>query len=276
MKIAVITGASSGLGCEFVKAVAEQICGNAPRCRAKFGDALKGIEEIWLIARRKQRLAELKEKYEAEFAKKGFEIKVRPLALDITSESSIEILERELRTADADIRLLVNNAGCGIIGNFDEMETKGQVNMVMLNNVALTAITSVALGFTDRGSVIINTCSIASFAPNPRMTVYCSAKAYVLSFSKSLRFELRKKGINVLAVCPGPMDTEFLSVAGIQKGTSKTFDTLPRTSPELAAKGALRAALRGNGVYTPRMFYKFYRVLAKVLPHGLVMYMSKT
>jgi len=156
------------------------------------------------------------------------------------------------------------------------MEMHTQTRMIDLNNRAMTAVTSVALPFMTRGSFVINVCSIASFAPNPRMTVYSSTKAYVLSFSKSLRFELKKKGINVLALCPGPMDTEFLPAAGIAKGASHTFDTLPRVQPAMAAERSLRAAAKGRGIYTPRAFFKLYRLLAKLLPHGLVMHMSKT
>ncbi len=261
MKIALITGASSGLGCEFISEVIERV---------------DGLDEIWLVARREQRLSELKEKYDTVCAEKGLKTVIRPLSVDITKEDGIVQIKNELEKSSAEIKMLINNAGCGIIGNLDEMPTEGQVNMVQLNCVAVTALTSIALRFMKAGSNIINVCSIASFAPNPRMTVYCSTKAYILSFSKSLRFELKKKGINVLAVCPGPMSTEFLSVAGIQKGTSKTFDTLPRTEPSLAARGAVKAVLKGKGIYTPRLFFKFYRVLAKLLPHSIVMHMSKT
>ncbi|MBO5417783.1 MAG: SDR family NAD(P)-dependent oxidoreductase [Clostridia bacterium] len=264
MKIAVITGASSGLGCEFINEVISQV------------SKVSELDEIWLVARREQRLLELKEKYDGVCAEKGLKTIIRPVAADITNRSFFEDLTAMYKEHDADVRMLINNAGCGVLGNLDEMPYEGQINMVELNNVALTGITSVTLPFMSKGSNIINVCSIASFAPNPRMTVYCSTKAYVLSFSKSLRFELRKKGINVLAVCPGPMSTEFLSVAGIQKGASKTFDTLPRTEPSMAARGAVKAVLKGKGIYTPRLFFKFYRVLAKLLPHSIVMHMSKT
>ena len=253
MKIAIVTGASSGLGQEYVRIIAEQ-----------YND----IEEIWVIARRIDRLNALKEKYG--------ESKIFPISLDLTKDESYKALSDMLESERPEVKILVNNAGYGTLGDFDSMDTASQTGMIDLNNKALTAVTSVSLPFMNKGSFILNVCSIASFAPNPRMTVYCSTKAYVLSFSKSLRFELKKKGINVLALCPGPMDTEFLSVAGIEKGSSKTFDTLPRVNPVLAAEKSLYYASKGRGVYTPRAFFKFYRFLAKVLPHGIVMYMSKT
>ena len=88
--------------------------------------------------------------------------------------------------------------------------------------------------------------------------------------------ELKKKGINVLAVCPGPMDTEFLSIAGINPGKSHTFDTLPRVNPRVMARKSLMASAKKRSVYTNLAFYKFYRILAKLLPHSLVMKMSGT
>lgn len=253
MKIAVVTGASSGLGEEFVRAISEQ-----------YGE----VEEIWVIARRTERLEALRERFPNK--------KIFPVSLDLTKHESYETLSEMLESEKPEIKILVNNAGFGTLGDFDTMEMNTQTRMVDLNNRALTAVTSVSLPYMKKESFIVNVCSIASFAPNPRMTVYCSTKAYVLSFSKSLRFELKKKGINVLALCPGPMDTEFLPAAGIEKGSSHTFDTLPRVNPAMAAEKSLYYASKGRGIYTPRAFFKLYRFLAKVLPHGLVMHMSKT
>lgn len=253
MKIAIVTGASSGLGEEYVRVISEQ-----------YGD----IDEIWVIARRSARLNELKSKFPSK--------SIFPISLDLTDNNSYKAFADMLESEKPEVSILVNNAGFGTLGDFDSMDVNTQTRMIDLNNRALTAITSVTLPYMKKGSFIVNVCSIASFAPNPRMTVYCSTKAYVLSFSKSLRFELKKKGINVLALCPGPMDTEFLPAAGIEKGSSRTFDTLPRVNPKMAAVKSLYYASKGRGIYTPRAFFKFYRILAKVLPHGIVMHMSKT
>ena len=97
-----------------------------------------------------------------------------------------------------------------------------------------------------------------------------------MSYTKSLRYELKKKKINVCAICPGPMETEFLEVAGIDKKKSKAFGSLPYCNPEKVAKKGIKSAKKGKCVYTPRAFYKFYRVVAKVLPHSLLMGLSKT
>lgn len=252
MDVAVITGASSGLGREYLS----QIITHGPR-----------TDEIWLIARRKERLQELADRYP--------DVNIRCVALDLQQEESFRTYAELLKQTNATVRLLINNAGYGKLGEFAKGSCEEQTGMVDLNCRALTAMTSLSLPHMTRGSMILNVCSIAAFAPTPRMTVYCSTKAYVYSFSKSLRRELRREGIRVMAVCPGPMSTEFLEVADIT-GRSKTFQRLPYCDPKVVACVSLRRLRKGKGVYTNRLFFKFYRVLAKLLPHNLVMYMSKT
>ncbi len=252
MDIAVITGASSGLGKEFAREIIKQ---------------RPSLSEIWVIARRAERLDELK----TELGDK-----IRPLALDLTSTADMEKYSALLGESGAKVRLLINNAGFGKLGNFDTLSTAENAAMVRLNCEALTVITSVTLPFMPQNSEIINSCSIASFAPNARMAVYCSTKAFVMSLSRCLRYELKGRKINSLAACPGPMDTEFLSVANIQKGTSHTFDTLPRVNPAVMARKSLKASRRKKAVYTNRAFFKFYRLLAKLLPHSLVMKLCAT
>ncbi|MBQ4119805.1 MAG: SDR family NAD(P)-dependent oxidoreductase [Clostridia bacterium] len=252
MKIAVITGASSGLGEQFALKI----------------DALRPeIKEIWIIARRKDKLLQLSEKINK---------KVRVLALDITKDECLQEYTKHLRETNAEVKILINNAGFGKLGDFDTASAHDSAGMVRLNCEALTVMTSLTLPFMSKGGEILNSCSIASFAPNTRMAVYSSTKAYVMSFSRALRSELKKRGINVLALCPGPMDTEFLSLAGIEKGTSHTFDTLPRVNPALMAEKSLKASKKKKAVYTNRIFYKFYRILAKLLPHSLVMKLAGT
>ena len=252
LNIAIITGASSGLGKDYFYEVAK----NYP-----------DLDEIWLIARRRDRMEALA----AEMPK----VKTEILSLDLSSLSSFDTLSALLKEKEANVKILVNNAGVGKLGYAADEDYCSQTAMVDLNCRALTAMTCVVLPYMREGSFVINVCSIASFAPTPRMTVYSSTKAYVLSFSKSLREELKKRRVNVCAVCPGPMNTEFLDVADI-KGNSKTFKTLPYCIPEKVAKASLTAAKKGRAVYTPTAFYKFYRVLAKLLPHNIVMKMSKT
>lgn len=247
MNIAVITGASAGLGFEYAKAVYE---------------TRVDLDEIWVIARREDRLQELQTQLGST---------IIPVAFDITDPQAVENYVNLLKEKNATVKLLINNAGFGKLDNFEDISTNENARMVRLNCEALTVMTSVTLPFMNEHSEIINSCSIASFAPNTRMAVYSSTKAYVMSLSRALRLELKPRKINVLAVCPGPMDTEFLGIANIEKGVSHTFDTLPRVNPRTMAVKSLAASRKGRAVYTNLLFYKFFRVLAKVLPHSIVM-----
>lgn len=249
LKIAVITGASSGLGREYAFETAK---------------SRDNIDEIWLVARREDKLKE---------TAKDIKKPVRILPLDITDGGVQNRYKELLNEQKPEVALLINNAGFGRLGAFDSITAEAGGGMVRLNCEALTVMTALTLPFMTAGSEIINTCSIAAFAPNTRMAVYCSTKAYVLSLSKTLRSELKDRKINVLAVCPGPMDTEFLPLAGISRGSSRTFDTLPRVKPDVMARKSLAASAKKRGVYTNLLFYKFYRVIAKILPHSIVMKM---
>ena len=121
----------------------------------------------------------------------------------------------------------------------------------------------------------MNVSSIAAFCPNPRMTVYSASKAYVSAYTVGAAEELRPQGITVTAVCPGPMATEFLEAGNIADN-SKMFELLPYCDQVRVAAGALRAAKEGRTIYTPRLFYKFYRLLAKVMPVKLMVKFAKT
>jgi short-subunit dehydrogenase len=223
------------------------------------------IQEYWVIARRSDRLQAI--------SVPG--IVIKPLPLDLTDPAAITTLQAELAIARPTVSLLIGNAGCGYLGNFDESTMEEQLRMVDLNIRALTAVTHAVLPYMEQGGRIINLSSIASFVPNPRMTIYSATKSYVSAFSRGLHEELKPRQISVTAVCPGPMDTEFIYLGAI-KGNSKTFDRLPYCKPDKVAKGALKAAKKGRMNYTPHPFYKLYKVLAKFLPVALVMKMSKT
>ncbi len=252
MTVTILTGASSGLGEAFLKALAKEKRHTA--------------DEIWLIARRRERLEELAA---------ASALTCRVIPMDLTDPESFSDFQRLLEQEKPQVHLLINNAGCGKVGNVEDLPFEQQTQMVDLNVRALTALTAITLPYMTAGSCVVNVCSIASFAPNPRMTVYSSTKAYVSSFSAGLREEVKGRGVRVLSVCPGPMATEFLPVAGIATGVSKTFDRLPYCDPDKVAVGTLKKAYAGRGVYTPRGFFKFYRVLAKILPRGLMMKFAK-
>ena len=251
MNIIIITGASSGIGQEFARQIDK---------------GFSNIDEIWLIARRKERLE--------EFAKQ-LSHETRILCMDVNDEYAMDDLEKMLYECDCKVRMLVNCAGYGIFGQVDEMEMEEQLGMIQTNCEALTRLTYLCLPYMYKNSRIINLASSAAFMPQAGFAVYAASKAYVLSFSRGLNQELRKRHIYVTAVCPGPMKTEFLDVGGIS-GNSRMFETLPYCDQVKVVGGALRAARAGRTIYTPRLFYKFYRVLAKVLPVKLMVKFTGT
>ena len=252
MKIAIITGASSGLGEEFAR---------------RLKDYFPQVEQVWLIARRRERLEALASKLQ------GFPSEVLPL--DLCDQRSFAVLEEKLAAERPHVAVLINNAGCGYLGRMGETETAVQTRMVDLNVRAMTAMTNLVIPYMPAGGRILNTSSIASFCPTPRMTVYGASKAYVSSFTVGLSEELKRRDITVTAVCPGPMKTEFLDVGSIT-GRSPAFEYLPYCDQVRVAAGAPRAAKAGRTMYTPRLFYKFYRLLAKVAPVKLMVKFTKT
>ena len=240
MTAAVITGASAGLGAEFTR----QLVREFPE-----------IEEFWLIARRVGKLEELAQ----QFPDKKFVC----MGLNLLDPKSFRYLGEKLAEQKADVRVLVNNAGCGTTGNIGSSASPADVMRVVdLNVRALTMVTQTVVPFMTRGAKIINVSSIAAFCPTPRMTVYSASKAYVSAFTGGLADELRPKGITVTAVCPGPMKTEFFDAAG----DHDLFGNIPWCDPVKVVAGTIRAAKKGRTFYTPTAFNKFYRFVAKILP----------
>ena len=198
MKIAVITGASSGMGRDFAIAI----------------DKEYDLDEIWVIARRKERLEELSKVCRAT---------VRAVTLDLLDPGSYDIYSDLLKDIRPDVQFLVNAAGFGLFGEFSEMDLKKQLEIVELNDKALTAVTYLTLPYMKAGSHIINLASNSSWQPVPYMNVYAASKAYVMSFSRALGMELKGRGIHVMAVAPGWIKTEFFDTA-VHDDTIKYFD----------------------------------------------------
>ena len=247
MRTAIVTGASSGLGRELARQTPE---------------VFPEVERIWLIARRRDRLADLA-------AALGGEEKVRILPLDLCDAVGLASYQAALSEECPEVVLLVNDAGLGHLGDVGEGPLAVQTRMIDLNVRALTAVTHLALPWMPEGGRILDVSSIAAFCPTPHMTVYSATKAYVSAFTRGLGKEIRPRGLTATAVCPGPMGTEFLDVGDIE-GRSRMFALLPYCDQVRVAHGALCAARAGQGVYTPRLCYKIYRLMAKLLPSALL------
>lgn len=266
MKIAIITGASSGLGREFAVQIAQKY---------------RSIDEIWLVARRQEQLSDTaaiveregrnvyvdtgSEDYRCEFRISEGAKRVRILPMDITEKASQSRLQELLESAQATVRILVNGAGYGMIGEFTELSCAENTGMVDLNCGALTAITYAVLPYMEKNANIINVASAAAFLPQPEFAVYAASKAYVLSFSRALHRELRNRRIAVTAVCPGPVDTGFFQVAETYH-KMKTYKKLVMAKPEKVVELALKDAYhrRGMSVYGGCM--KLLQLVSKLLP----------
>lgn len=243
MKIAIVTGASSGFGRLFV---------------AELQKCCRNLDEIWVVARRKERLQELAEEssipiriFEADLGKKHWD---REFLAALSEESP-------------EIRILINCAGYGKTGRCSEIDIEEQLGMIDVNCRALTKMTLLALPYLGRGARVIEIASAAAFTPQPGFAVYAASKAYVLSFSRALREELRPRGISVTAVCPGPSETEFFNRAGRGLGPVKAKTAV---APERIVKDALRAAWKRREMAVCGGLMKATNVLCKVLPHSLV------
>lgn len=247
-KIIIITGASSGMGREFAR---------------QLDYCTKNIEEIWIIARRKERLLALKEELQ--------NLKVRIFALDICKKTDLKILSGHLSAENPSVRILVNAAGVGKAGRFDELSAHEAEHIVELNDKALVSVTHMVLPFMTKPGNIIQLASASAFMPQKEFAVYAASKAFVLSFSRALQAEVREKGITVTAVCPGPVDTEFLAISNEGK-EQKPLKRLVTAKPKPVVAKALRDAKDGKEISIYGLSMKMVFIAAKVLPHGLFLH----
>ncbi|WP_407435302.1 SDR family NAD(P)-dependent oxidoreductase [Treponema sp.] len=211
-RICIVTGASSGMGKEFVK----EIFTNSEKYN--FGK----IDEIWILARRIDRLTEIQFDMSliAEKNTSKEYPRIIPIEANLAGRAGVNAVKALLKTEQMtekndgfEIALLINNAGFGTYGEFTQTPIEKELDMIDLNCTSLTGITGIAVPFMNRGCTIINIASLAAFIPLGNFAVYAATKSYVLSFSVALAAELKEKGICVTAVCPGSVSTEFANVA---------------------------------------------------------------
>lgn len=243
-RIAIVTGASSGLGREFVKHIDMGEAGH--------------IDEIWVVARRAERL---------EALRRTCSTPIRPFCLDLSDSESFEVIEGALAEAPAvQVALAVNNAGFGTFGAFAAQSKRDAGNMVKLLMLAPVELIYRTLPYMREGSRIINIASVASFVPQPKLAVYSAAKRFVLDFSRSLDAELGGCDIHVTAVCPKFMQTEFLDNPGDgQAARAMTAIGFERADRVVAT--ALKASHAGKDLCIPSLDMKAYYALTRVLPY---------
>jgi len=223
---ALITGASSGLGAEF----ATQL-------------AAKGHDVI-LVARSGDRLAKL-----AEVLTVAYSIRAHVIVQDLAQPNAAQLIAGQLADRGLAVDLLINNAGFGTCGRFEEIPLTRDHDQLMVNVVALVDLTHQVLpGMLERGGgAVLNVASNAAFQPSPYFAVYGAAKAFVLNFGLALRQEYRRRGIRVVTLCPGPVETAFFDTIG----TRRAAVVGSMTTPEPVVRAALRALDRDRGYVTP-------------------------
>lgn len=246
-RIAIVTGASSGLGREFVLQI----------------DKKEELDELWVIARREERLLELQKRCATP---------VRALPLDLFKEESIKTLSALLEAERPEVRLLIPAAGFGKIGSYADVAYEPSIQMIELNCRAAVAVTLRVLPYMSRGARILEISSTSAFQPFQQLSLYAASKAFLLRYSRGLRWELFPRGIHVTAVCPYWIsDTEFIG-----KARKRTEDPLAvRHFPFASHTGrvasrALRDSRHNFAVSTPGPVCTLHRLIAKVLPSGLL------
>lgn len=252
-RIAIVTGSSSGIGKSFIELLA---CDN--------GEFFKsGFDEIWAVARREDALKEL-----ASSVGNG---KVVPIVADLSDESGIRIIEDRLSTEEPVVGLLINSAGMGIKGQVMDKPAKALSDTININCSALSRMIRITAPYMkpdENGKAkIINIASSAGFLPQPGFACYAASKSYVISFSRALSCELKHRGIDVMAVCPGPVATDFQRRA--TEGKETDFTDWRKNfviDPVKLSRKSLKASVKGRRLFVYPFSQKLLHLASKIVP----------
>ena len=262
MNIALITGASSGLGREFLKQLAERDLKNRIRNQKRKEMGLEPdqqlIDQFWVVARRKERLEELQELTD---------IPVVPFPLDLKEKESALKLKEAMEKENPTILYLICAAGFGRIGPATSIPIEDNDGMIDVNCRAAVDVTTVSFPYLQKGSKVIQICSTAGFQAMPNLAVYSASKSFLITYTKTLHHELLTKGIHVTAVCPYWIkDTEFIGNA--EKTDSKGYNHyLFASKARNVVSWALFDSKINMWVSTPGPVCMVHRVFAKFVPH---------
>jgi short-subunit dehydrogenase len=219
-----------------------------------------------LTGRNEETLQSIKKLWEAKYG-----VVITYLAQDLAIPPAPEDIYRAVQTQKIDVDILINNAGFGLLGKFSSLSLPEQLGMIQLNVAALTHLTCLFLpGMLQRKQgKILNVASTAAFLPGPGMAVYYATKAYVLSFSSALSYELRSSGVTVTALCPGPTDTGFQSRSGMDN--TNLFKRMSVMTAEDVAKIGYRALMKGKPVAVAGALNTISAIAARFAPRTVLM-----
>ncbi len=248
MNIAIITGASSGMGREFARRLSE----------------IHNYDEIWVIARRRDRLEELA---------KELTTPIRVVPLDLTKNESFEELKALLEAEKPVVKTLVNASGFGVFEKFENIPLDKQLDMIDLNSKALMAVTYIVMPYLKKGSEVYQIGSLSSFQPVPYIATYGATKAFVLSFTRAVNSEYKSSGIKMMAVSPGWVKTEFFDTAVVDDSVITYYNQF--FTAEQVVTRAIKDMRRGKDVSVVGPMIRAQVLLTKILPHSIVMWIWK-
>ena len=248
-RIALITGATSGIGREFYNLLRDD----------------PSYDELWVTGRNTSALAELE----------GPNTETIPA--DLTQDGDIDRIINMIEERKATVSLLINCAGLGFRSLFEEQSASMVATTIDVNCRALSVLCSRCLPYMENGSSrIINIASSSGFLPQPTFTVYAATKAYVISFSRALGEELRSRKIPVTVVCPGPVVTDFQARA--TEGRDTEFTGIRKSiaaRPEDVARASLKVSRRGRSLFVYGFLQKLLHITTKIIPLGWILRIIK-
>ena len=240
MSVAIITGASGGIGSEF----ARQLAG------------LGLIDEFWFVARSENKMQMLADE---------LGVKAKIIGADLTTEDGINMVRTALETEKPEVKFLINASGFGNFGAFDELSEDEVVKMIDLNVKALVLLTHMTVPYMEVGGRIIQLGSGSCFTPLPYFNVYSSSKVFVLHYTKSLNHELKKYGVRATCFCPGWVETDFLGKS-VANGNTQMKKIWPVLDPVKVVRGCIKASIKGRAMYVTGKYTKLQHVLFKLVP----------
>jgi len=246
MNIAIVTGASSGMGRQFVLQLPQYV----------------SVEEIWVIARRESALQELQAQSP---------VAIRPIVLDLCDSASFRTVAQLLEEHKPNVKLLVNAAGFGKFGAYSKVSIEDDCRMIDLNCKALLAMTRLVLPYMDRGSHILQLDSLSAFQPVPYITTYGATKAFVLSYSRSMNQELKSRGIRMMTMNPGWVKTEFFNHAFQTNDSEVQYFNRLYEADEVVATGLKDLYRSKKEMSIHGLPVKLQVLGVKIMPHSIVM-----
>ena len=240
MSIAIITGASSGIGKEFAKQLKQKL----------------GVNDFWFIARRIEKMESLRNE---------LSVNAKIISADLTKKEGIEAVRAALEEEKPLVKYLINAAGFGKFGAFDEVPEEDVEKMIDLNAKALVLITHITIPYMERGGRIVELGSGSCFTPLPYFNTYAASKAFVLHYTKSLNYEVKKYGLRATCFCPGWVETEFLGIAESEKVTMPK-STKPLLKVDKVVSKCIKAMVKGRKMCVTNWYTKLQHVLFKIMP----------